>query len=200
MFLKKSKVLTVLSIIIVLIFAVSYKWGLEKYTSIKSRTEEQYEDSNKYTLISSVDKVLSSNVKIILNLSLKNNSKNIEVKRLSLGDLQSEISGKLTLRNLEEYYDKLNYKLVSNKEDEIIFVKESPYEPQKYYLGATKDGFVAIFKCDDNGNLAIEDPVEDISNKKVTEFPLSDQKYINNFEFEFDTKEQAVEELIAIIS
>lgn len=201
MFLKNTKVIIPSIIVsIIFIFAFSYKFALGKYDAVKNKKTEESNYSEKYTIISNVNTVLSSNVKIILRLSKDDSSESIEVKRLNLGDLQSEINGKLTLHTVEEYYNKMDYKLLSNKEDEIIFVKQIKYEPEKYYLGATKDGFVAIFKCDDEGNLAIEDPVEDISNKKVQEFPLSDQEYIMNFEYKFNTKEEASEELIAIIS
>jgi hypothetical protein len=200
MLFRKNKVITILIIIIVVIFGIGYKWGLEKYSSVKNTKKEEPENLDKYTIISKVDEVLSSNVKIILKIMVKNNKNEIEVGKLNLGDLQSEISGRLTLKSVEEYYSRMNYKLLSVNENQIVFLKKTIYEPQKYYLGATKDGFVAIFKCDNEGNLVIEDPVEDISNKKVEEFPVNDQKSISSFEFEFNTKEEAAEELSSIVS
>lgn len=200
MFSKRNKIILGLIIIVGVVFGISYRWGIEKYTSVKNKNERQKSNLEKYTIISDVDRVLPSNTKIILKLKLKDSTKEITLKELSLGDLQSEISGKITFKSVEDYFDKMGYKLLSNKDDEIVFVKNTMYKPEKYYIGSTKDGFIAIYKCDSEGNLIIEDPVKDISSKKVEAFPINDQKSINNFEFEFDTKEEASEELTSIIS
>lgn len=200
MFLKNKKIITVFAFVLIFVFGIGYKWGIEKYASAKNKDEKQQNELDKYTIISNVDRVLSSNIKILLKLRIKDNIKEVTVKELKAGELQNEISGRLTLKNVEDYFYNMGFKLFSNKEDEIIFVKQTRFEPEKYYLGATKDGFLAIFKCDDEGNLIVEDPAVDISEKKVEEFPLNDQESIKKFEFEFGSKEEASEELTAIIS
>jgi hypothetical protein len=71
-------------------------------------------------------------------------------------------------------------------------------EPGKYYLGPTEGGFVAVLKCEDNGNLTVEDPVDDISKKRVDDLLPSDREFINNYEYGYDNKEDALSGLADI--
>ena len=73
-------------------------------------------------------------------------------------------------------------------------------KPNKYYIGE-KDGFLAIYKTDNDGTLLIENS-EDVysNNKKVDNLRESDKNKIKNFEFEYDTKEDAEEGLSEFLS
>ena len=73
-------------------------------------------------------------------------------------------------------------------------------KPNKYYIGE-KDGFLAIYKTDKDGTLLIENS-EDVysDNKKVDNLREIDKNKIKNFEFEYDSKEDAEESLSEFLS
>ena len=76
----------------------------------------------------------------------------------------------------------------------------SVLQPNKYYLGE-KDGYFAIYKTDDSGNLTIEESEDVYTNNRPISFLHGDDlEAIKNFKYSYDTKEEAIEKLSAFIS
>jgi hypothetical protein len=145
-----------------------------------------------------VEKILPEDTKIVLKLQNKN--KEVFSKEVTLKEVKNFISGDLTLDKVKQYYSTKDYKLLQEGEKEIIFTKNSNFTPQKYYLGVTDQDFVAIFKCDNEGVLYIEDPNNDISDRVLETLPPQDIEPLKNFEFEYNTKEEALDDLMAFLS
>lgn len=101
------------------------------------------------------------------------------------------------------FYEANGYDLESLEDDKVVFIKEgttSVLQPNKYYLGE-KDGYFAIYKTDNSGNLTIEES-EDVytNNRSISFLQGEDLDAIKNFKYSYDTKEEAIEKLSAFIS
>ena len=181
----------------IIVVSISYMWSIDKF----GKNENSIIDNNdSYASLSSGDQVLSLDTLITLKLKVKDVNQEYIVKSIKAKDLVNVIDGKVTLIGLENYFSKDKYKIYSNSSNELVFIKDSKFEPNKYYLGSTEDGFVAIFKCNNEGILFIEDSSNDKSEKKVMSLPQNDIEFLNNFQYKYETKEGAQDELVAICS
>jgi hypothetical protein len=197
MLLKKYKTLIIIVSLAVMFWAV-YTLSASKYFLDTKNADMGSNPEEKATIISNSDEVLPLNMKITLKLKSADNNREQVLKTQTVKELQDKIEGRPTLKSIEQYYKTSNYSLSSRSEEELLFVKESKHEPGKYYLGFTEDGFAAVFKCDEEGNLVVENPVEDISYKKGTNLPEADRKALEEFLFKYDDKEEAKHDLDAL--
>lgn len=87
------------------------------------------------------------------------------------------------------------YEKTKKGENSLSFSKSlgSGLKPNKYYIG-DKDGYISIFKTDENGKAFIEKE-EDISFLRTDNFPDPDIERITTFAREFDTREECEEVL-----
>lgn len=116
--------------------------------------------------------------------------------QLTIGELKTKLKiTKLTESELEKSLVEKGYKKYSSKDGEIIFTREdgAGLVPNKYYLG-DKDGNVAIYKTDENGNAFIEND-SDVSLKALYSLPKIDSDKIKEFELVFDNREDCEEAL-----
>lgn len=116
--------------------------------------------------------------------------------QLTIGELKTKLKiTKLTESELEKSLVEKGYKKYSSKDGEIIFTREdgAGLLPNKYYLG-DKDGNVAIYKTDENGNAFIEND-SDVSLKALYSLPKIDSDKIKEFELVFDNREDCEEAL-----
>jgi hypothetical protein len=180
---------------IVITFTLSFNIAMKVFNNNSSDFEDNID---KVTSANNIEKILSEDTSIVLKL--KNKDVEVSNKSVSLREVKNFLSGDITVTKVKEYYGKKNYKLLQESDYELVFVKETMFTPQKYYLGATNKEFIAIFKCDNEGNLFIEDPDYDISNRTLETLPGQYQENIVNFELEFNSKEEAQDELMAISS
>ena len=125
-------------------------------------------------------------------------------EELSLKDLREKynLDSALTINKLCSALKEIGYELEDAGESELTFKREASksVNPNKYYIGE-KEGYLAIYKSDDNGNLFIEkdsDVYKD--HKKVEMLPEDDKTKISNFDLEYDTKEDAEEDLSEFLS
>ena len=197
---KRNKyfIISIMICLMITIFSISYIWTLDWLTNNENSI---YKDNkNSYASLSNGDQVLSLDTLITLKLKVKDSNLEYTVKSIKAKDLVEVLNGKITLIALENYFSRDNYKTYSSSRKELVFIKDSKFEPNKYYLGSSDDGFVAIFKCNTEGVLFIEDTSNDKSEKKVTSLPQSDIEFLNNFQYKYESKEAAQDELIAICS
>ncbi|MGL4761651.1 MAG: hypothetical protein ACRCWG_09325 [Sarcina sp.] len=87
------------------------------------------------------------------------------------------------------------YEKTKKGENSISFSKVlgSGLTPNKYYIG-DKDGYIAMFKTDENGKAFIEKE-NDVSFLRTNDFPDPDIERITTFAREFDTREECEEVL-----
>lgn len=144
-----------------------------------------YLDENTFITLKTIDKIDFSetlaNLKNILNLE-----------------------GKLTLDALSEELSKVGYKLSDWDEEKIIYtrseeVNSTTLEPNKYYLGA-EEGYISIFKTDENGKVIEEEKRVYTEFKPLSDLPEIDQEAIKNNKFFFDTKDEALIKLSEMVS
>lgn len=197
---KKNLYIVIITAVITAVFIFSYNWGVQKFYSTKVKENSQLDLADKYASVPKNDTVISSNAKVLLKLKVKDSSNEYLVRTMNTDDLFKDKTDKLKISDLENYFKNENYIFSSYSNNEIVFIKESKFQPDKYYLGATEEGFLAIYKCNAEGNLFIEDKLGDVSEKKLKSLPSADQEFISNFEYKFESRDEAADELAAICS
>ncbi|MGL5066759.1 MAG: hypothetical protein ACRC6T_02875 [Sarcina sp.] len=112
----------------------------------------------------------------------------------------SELKKALKVENIEQeelikVLSTKGYEKTKKGENSISFSKVlgSGLTPNKYYIG-DKDGYIAMFKTDENGKAFIEKE-NDVSFLRTTDFPDPDIERITTFAREFDTREECEEVL-----
>ena len=125
-------------------------------------------------------------------------------KESTIADLKKElnIDGNLTVADLSKALKDKGYVLELESNGEMTYKRDisKSVKPNKYYIGE-KNGFLAIYKTDNDGTLLIENS-EDVysNNKKVENLRESDKNKIRNFEFEYNSKDDAEESLSEFLS
>jgi hypothetical protein len=186
--------------LLIIIFTLSYLYGFNKLKSYNLNSKGSSEVNEKYVNAPHNDDSLAEDAKIILKLRKRSSGKEFLVKEIAISDIKSLFNDAITKSNLVEYYDSLYYRLEEFSNKEVVFVKDTNFEPDKYYLGVTKDGYLAVFKCSKEGELIIEDESQDVSNRKVSDLPKSDIQFIMTFYHEFNSKEEARDGMIELCS
>lgn len=188
----KKKLFIGMTITLVLIFFITYYLS-DKYIANKNVKYNAVEASgvNK-------NNQLSDNTKIYLF------SGGEKEKESTIADLKKElnIDGNLTKGELSKALSEKGYVLELNNNGEMTYKKDisKVVKPNKYYIGE-KDGFLAIYKSDNDGILLIENSSDVYSNgKKVDNLREIDKNKIKNFEFEYNSKEEAEENLSEFLS
>jgi len=188
----KKKLFVSMTIILALIFSITYYLS-DKYITNKNA-------KNKAAIASEIKKSsgISDSTKIYLFAG-----ENKE-KESTIADLKKElnIDGNLTQAELSKALRDKGYVLEIESNGEMKYKKDISkfIKPNKYYIGE-KDGFLTIYKTDNDGTLLIENS-EDVysNNKKVENLRESDKNKIKNFEFEYNSKEDAEENLSEFLS
>ena len=154
------------------IFLISYM-ATDIYVKSKNKGEDTNEAS---TNANSSNKYLNDNVKVVLQ---KNGSREAE-------------------KTLDEVIDEYGLE-GSITQDELTDVLKSELEPNKYYIGEY-EGYLAIYKSNDKGELEIEDEKSDVyrNGAKFTDLKPLDQEAIKKYQYVYDTKEDAKLDLTGI--
>lgn len=188
----KRKLFIFITISLALIFTLTY--CIADMYMMKKKAEKE----NTAVATQNTEKNIADDMKICL-MSGDNTD-----EELSLKDLREKynLDSALTINKLCSALKEIGYELEDAGESELTFKREASksVNPNKYYIGE-KEGYLAIYKSDDNGNLFIEkdsDVYKD--HKKVEMLPEDDKTKISNFDLEYDTKEDAEEDLSEFLS
>ena len=188
----KRKLFIFITISLALIFTLTY--CIADIYMMKKKAEKE----NTAVATQNTEKNIADDMKICL-MSGDNTD-----EELSLKDLREKynLDSALTINKLCSALKEIGYELEDAGESELTFKREASksVNPNKYYIGE-KEGYLAIYKSDDNGNLFIEkdsDVYKD--HKKVEMLPEDDKIKISSFELEYDTKENAEEDLSEFLS
>lgn len=186
---KKVILFLYMTITLAIIFSLTYIC-MDNYYSKEANVTTQNTINRK--------KSLNSNTRIIL---FANDKKEQEY---SLADLKNKlkITQDLTESELIKLLKKQGYILDVNANNELMFKKNTKkiLEANKYYLGE-KNGFLTIYKTDKNGNLKIENSSDVYSDfKTIDSLGKIDKEKIKNFEFMYNTKDEAEENLSEFLS
>lgn len=102
---------------------------------------------------------------------------------------------KLELEDINKVFTEMypigDYKIMDFDDKSIVIMEmnNSNFDPNMYYIGE-KDGYITVFKSDNNGNLFIENESSDISSKKVESLPVMDRNLVLNYELKSGDREE----------
>ena len=130
------------------------------------------------------------------NVDMIDNFFNIK-KKLNLKE-------KLTEGELSVELSKEGYKLSEKDEKKLTYIrdkeiKSNVLESNKYYLGED-NGYISIFKTDNNGKIIESEKKVYTDSKPISNLPETDQSYIKEHKFSFDSKDEALQKLSEMIS
>lgn len=188
----KKRIFAIMTILLVIIFSLTY-YFCDKYI-----TKPIIDKENATVVNDDSGDNLSDETKVCLY------SGDVKEEELSLGDLEKQlnIGDDLNQAELSNALKDKGYVLVLTSEKELTFKRDpsQTVKPNKYYIGE-KDGYLAIYKTDENGTLLIENS-EDIykNSKTIDSLTPADITKIKNFKYEYDTKEEAEENLSEFLS
>lgn len=200
---KDKKKLIVFPIFLITIFSLTYGiFNIKNNKNQKIATNKKEEFREKKEKVG-VDNSLNS-IRIIYESvyskpeGVNNTAVDEYIEKFSK---DKEIIGDMTKDEVVAAFKKDDYSLKDIRKNEIIFsrtVDKYKYSPNKYVIGI-KDGYVAIFKVNKEGNLTLESP-KDITTINIKDLPEGDVVLLKKGDkiYEFDSKEEAIEGLEGI--
>lgn len=126
-------------------------------------------------------------------------------KEQSISEFKKEnsISSEINQQFIVNFFEANGYNLEELQDEKVVFSKDGTtnvLQPNKYYIGE-KDGYFAIYKTDNEGNLTIENENDVYRNSRSIDFLQGeDLEDIKNLKHCYDTKDEAIEKLTAYIS
>lgn len=191
----ERKARTILLVILTIaIFSLSFYVCVNKLkvTNIKDN-KDQFNSTNLVvpdglTVHSNLDDVVSANANLVF-----------KVKYIKSGEVVTEkeekaenLSGKKK-NEVDEIYKNEGYKVENITSSEVVLIREvDKYAPNKYVLGI-KDGRIAIYKTDKDGNMFIENDERDLTDIKTDKLKEADIQLLTKGDkyFQCDTREDA---------
>ncbi|MDV4150476.1 hypothetical protein R0131_06480 [Clostridium sp. AL.422] len=193
---KKQKSAILVSIVTLLAISFCASYFITNYLTNPNRKNE---DINTQNVI--VDNnYLNDNIFVTLKtndtVDMVDNLLNVK-KKLNLKD-------KLTEEELSEELSKEGYVLSEKNEQKLTYTRDEEvsndkFQANKYYLGE-EDGYISIFKTDENGNIIESEKKVYTDSKPIANLPETDQNYIKEHKFFFDAKDDALQKLSEMIS
>ncbi|OPJ63573.1 hypothetical protein [Clostridium oryzae] len=181
---------------LVILFLLSFHITEKILTDKNGAVQNAFRENSKRVSIDGVERLVGNNTDILLKL--KRGSTFLETKNLKAEEISNKISGKLTLSKIKNYYKTQDYKFMGSEGNKIVFEKNGKYTPGHFYLGANPQGYIAIFKCNSEGDLYIENINSDTSNINIHDLPKKDQEYLRKFAYEYKSKSEAMDELMSM--
>lgn len=172
----KGKLLTVFLILVsVALFVLVY---FVTYNAISSKNNSNLVNKNSYESIS------------------KNDTRDLViVSQGDDGDFMEKNRIKMELSDINKIFTDMypigKYEIIDFNDKSIILkeIEENIFDPNMYYIGE-KNGYITVFKSDNNGNLFIENEDMDVSSKKVESLPIADRNLVLNYEISSNNREE----------
>ena len=192
---QKSAIIVALVTLLAITFCASYfitNYLINKNNKQNVEVQNENVFSNNEYLNDSIFITLKTND----NVDMVDNLLNIK-KKLNLKD-------KLTEEELSLELSKDGYKLSEKNEEKLTYTRDKAirsdvFEANKYYLGE-ENGYISIFKTDESGNVIESEKKVYSDSKPIVNLPETDQTYIKDHKFSFDSKEEALQKLSEMIS
>jgi len=189
---KKISVIFVFLIgICIFSFTYYYCYHMLQSTKVQSNKQQVNKDegsSGALSVQSRVYEIVLSKTKITFKTKYNKCGTYIINKEQEAGTLVGK-----TKSELDDIYASSGYKVSTMSDDEVVLIKQvDKYEPNKYVLGI-KNGYIAIFKTDKEGNMYIQDENRDITDIKVDKLNEEDIKLLTKGDKYFlcNTREDA---------
>lgn len=195
---KKQKAAFLLSFVTLLAISFCLSYFITDYFTNPNRKNSELKVQNEN--IYADNKYLSDD--IFITLKTNENVDTID----NLLNLKEKLNLKenLTEDELTTELSKDGYKLSEKNEQKLTYtrdkeVKSNKFEANKYYLGE-ENGYISIFKTDSNGNIIESEKKVYTDSKPLSNLPETDQNYIKENKFSFDSKDDALQKLSEMIS
>jgi hypothetical protein len=191
---KRTARTILLVIITITIFSLSYYVCVNKLesTNIKNYKHQVNSDnsgiSDTLTVDSNLNGVVSADANIVFKVKYIKSGEVITEKE----EKAQQLAGKKK-DEVAEVYKNEGYKVQNITSAEVVLIKEiDKYAPNKYVLGI-KDGRIAIYKTDKDGNMFIENDRSDITDIKTDKLKEADIQLLTKGDkyFQCDTREDA---------
>lgn len=171
---KKILMILILTLICVSIFSVTY---FITYKLNAKNKNVNFVNRNKY------------------ETAMKNDTRELViVNQNSSGEFSEKNRIKLELTDINKFFEEMysngSYEILDFNDKSIILreLNTKVFEPNMYYIGE-KDGYVTVFKSNEDGKLFVEDESIDVSNKKVEFLPAADREMVRNYELKSENRE-----------
>ena len=195
---KKQRAAFLVSLITLLSISFCASYFITDYITNPNRKNANIDEENENVYAD--NKYLSDN--IFITLKTQDNVDTIDklaniIKKFNLKE-------KITEEELSNELSKKGYALSEKNEQKLTYIREkevnsSKFEANKYYLGE-EDGYISIFKTDADGNIIESEKKVYKDSKPITNLPETDQNYIKENKFSFDSKDDALQKLSEMIS
>lgn len=126
----------------------------------------------------------------------KNNTRDlVVVSQNDDGEFMEKNRMKLELMDINKIFTDVyplgKYEIIDFNDKSIVLKEkdENNFNPNMYYIGE-KNGYITVFKSDNNGKLFIENEKVDISSKKVDSLPVSDRNLVLNYQLSSDNRDE----------
>lgn len=126
----------------------------------------------------------------------KNNTRDLViVSQNDDGEFMEKNRMKLELMDINKIFTDVyplgKYEIIDFNDKSIVLKEkdENNFNPNMYYIGE-KNGYITVFKSDNNGKLFIENEKVDISSKKVDSLPVSDRNLVLNYQLSSDNRDE----------
>lgn len=186
---KYSKLKPIIAIGIAIIVPVMIYLGTYYYKIL------EIEDTNQVDVSTVVTDTLTDD--IIISFTKKNLNEEFEVyHKLTIGEMKKNLNvDSIKESDLTNILEDKGFKKISFDNKNISFekIQEAGLKSNKYYIG-DKDGYIAIFKTDQNG-IAFIEKQSDITTAQTENYPKPDVDKIKGFERVFETREECEDAL-----
>lgn len=135
-------------------------------------------------------------------IALKTNNLTDTLEKLSDIKIKFNLNSNLTENDLIKELSKKGYVLSDKTNEKLTFTRtdtKSEFKSNMYYIGE-ENGYVCLFKTDENGNIIASEKVIYNNSKPISMLPEIDQEYIKNNNLFFEDKTKALEQISEIIS
>lgn len=113
------------------------------------------------------------------------------------------LKGNITKETLIKGLAEQGYDFEEKTGNDLCFLQavNSNVKPNKYYI-SDYEGYLAIYRSDNYCKLTIENLATDVYKdcKKINELPEADKKIIQDYQLEYDNKEEAQLDITELIS
>lgn len=203
---KRKFLIIIFTIPLLVVFVISYYFAFNKYKNsvVDMKKNELVNPSEKLQAVSlnELNKDVINEKTIIIKKDLDQSSGKEIVEEIPAG---KELAGK-SRKDIETIYSEGDYVISEFSPEKVVLIKkvttssdelvQPTFMPNKYVIWI-KDGYLAIYKTNENGIIYIENEKTDVTNKKASRLRKNELDAIKNGskEYQFDTRQAAEESL-----
>lgn len=194
----KQRIAFLISVVTLLTISFFASYFITDYFTNPDRAGSEIDDSNENVYAD--NKYLRDD----LFITLKTKDEVDIIDKLSNIITKYNLKEKITEEELSNELSKDGYVLSEKNNQKLTFTRDEEVNnnnltPNKYYLGE-ENGYISVFKTDSNGEIIESEKKVYSDSKPISNLPETDQNYIKENKFSYDTKDEALQKLSEMIS